>query len=288
MKNIIMFLTLLITASVLPGQTVFTKADEEICIKKFEMAQKAKLEEKPIAEVIAEIGKSFLGLDYEAYTLEAGKGDEKLIVHLTGLDCTTFLENSLVFARCIKQGKTSFEDYQAELTKVRYRDGKLDKFPSRLHYFTDWIYNNEKKGIVENITKSIGGVTYPVKVYVMSKCPDKYEKLKENPSLIPVIKKIENEINSRQNNYYIPKKKLSKVEGKIQTGDLIAITTKIKGIDIAHVGVAVRQDDGRIHFMHAPIVGKKVQITEKPLSDYLLEHDKQTGIMVLRAVEPQK
>lgn len=263
---------------------VFSEKDVEICNSKFTLAVDKSLNQKPINEVVAEIGKSFLNTEYVAHTLEK-EGDEQLVINLTGLDCTTFLETSLTFARCIKKGKTSFQDYQNELTFIRYRDGKLDKYPSRLHYFSDWIYNNQQKGIVKDITEEIGGKPIRFKVNFMSENPKFYKQLQDNTAFIPIIKKQEEEINSRQY-YYIPENDIEKVESKIQSGDLIALTTSDKGLDIGHVGIALKMDDGRIHFLHAPLVGSKVQITESPLSDYAKKIKKHTGIIVLRVLEP--
>lgn len=263
---------------------VFSEKDVEICNSKFTLAVDKSLNQKPINEVVAEIGKSFLNTEYVAHTLEK-EGDERLVINLTGLDCTTFLETSLTFARCIKKGKTSFQDYQNELTFIRYRDGKLDKYPSRLHYFSDWIYNNQQKGIVKDITEEIGGKPIKFKVNFMSENPKFYKQLQDNPAFIPIIKKQEEEINSRQY-YYIPENDIEKVESKIQSGDLIALTTSDKGLDIGHVGIALKMDDGRIHFLHAPLVGSKVQITATPLSDYAKKIKKHTGIIVLRVLEP--
>lgn len=267
--------------SILPQ--VYTEKDVEICTSKFELAVAKKLSEKPINEIISEVGKSFLETRYEAFSLEKD-GEEQLVIHLSGLDCTTFLENTLTLSRCVKAGKTSFEDYQEELTFIRYRHGKLNGYTSRLHYFSDWIYNNIQKGVVEDITKNIGGIPIKFDVYFMSKNPDKYKHLTETPLLIPTIVKQEKSISKRKY-YYIPKKKVEQFESKIQIGDLIAITTNIPGLDIGHVGIAVKESDGRIHFLHAPLVGSKVQISEKPLPEYLASVKKHTGIIVLRAVD---
>ena len=263
---------------------VFSEKDVEVCNSKYALAVDKSLNKKPINEVIVEIGKSFLKTEYVAHTLEK-EGDEQLVINLTGLDCTTFLETSLTFARCIKKGKTSFEDYQNELTYIRYRDGKLDKYPSRLHYFSDWIYNNQQKGIVKDITKEIGGKEIKFNLNFMSENPKNYKQLQENPEFIPVIREQENEINSRKY-YYISEDDIEKLESKIQSGDLIALTTSDKGLDIGHVGIAIKMDDGRIHFLHAPLAGSKVQITETPLSDYAKKIKKHTGIIVLRVIEP--
>jgi len=264
---------------------VFSEKDIEICKSKFSLAVDKSLSEKPINEVVIEIGKSFLKTEYIANTLEK-EGNEQLVINLTGLDCTTFLETSLTFARCIKKDKTSFEDYQNELTFIRYRDGKLDKYPSRLHYFSDWIYNNQQKGIVKDITEEIGGKEIKFNLNFMSENPKYYKQLEENPEFIPVIRKQEKEINTHQY-YYIPEDDIEKIESKIQSGDLIALTTSDKGLDIGHVGLAIKMENGRIHFLHAPLAGSKVQITETPLSDYTKKIKKHTGIIVLRVLEPK-
>ncbi len=262
---------------------IFEHEDLEICNKKLEFAVQERMQNLPIGDIIAEVGKTFLGLNYEAHTLEA-EGDEQLVINLTGLDCTTFLENALTFARCIKAGKTSFEDYQDHLTLIRYRSGKIDKYPSRLHYFSDWIYDNVKKRIVVDVTKEIGGEPIKFAVDIMSTHPDSYKQLKENNSFIPAISKYEDDINSREY-FFIPKERVNQLENGINNGDLIAITTNLKGLDVGHVGIAVKMDSGRIHFMHAPLVGAKVQISKEPIGEYLKKIKKHTGIIVLRAVE---
>ncbi len=277
------FLFVLFITAILNAQ-IFSNKDVEICNAKFKLAANKNLESEPIGDVIAVIGKSFIGTNYEAHTLEKGK-TEKLVINLTVFDCTTFLETDLAFARCIKEKKTSFEDYQKELEKIRYRDGKINQYPSRLNYFSDWIYDNEKKGIIKNISKELGGEPLHFDVSFMSLHPDLYVQLKENPSLIPVIKEQEKDINRREY-FFIPKEKVSIISKKIHNGDLIAFTSDVKGLDINHVGVAVEMKDGTVHLMHAPDVGYKVQISELPLSDYVLKVKKDTGIIVLRAAEP--
>lgn len=263
------------------SQALFTQNDVDICNNKFQLAVDKDLSKKPINEIILEIAKSFIGTDYEAHTLE--KGDrETLVINLTGLDCYTLLENSLVIARCIKNGKTSFDDYQKELMNVRYRNGKLKQYPSRLHYFSDWIYEMQKRGVAKDITKEIGGVSYKKKINYMTTHVASYKQLRTNLNFVEQMKLIEKEISSRRY-YYIPQDSIYNMESKIQSGDLIAITTNIEGLDVSHVGIAIRMEDDRIHLLHAPTIGAKVQITEKPLAEYVIANQKQTGIMVARA-----
>jgi len=267
---------------VLQAQEIYSEKDIEVCTSKYTLAIDKEIAQKPVGEVIAEIGRSFIGTDYAASTLDKPATEaEPLIISLTGLDCYTFLESALVFGRTIKSNNLGFDAYKKELTNIRYRDGIRTDYISRLHYFTDWIYDLEKRGIVKDITKEIGGIRYKKEVDFMSSNPKSYKQLRETPSLVKRIKKIEQEINKREY-YYIPERNLEELESNINEGDLISITTNIQGLDVSHVGIAVRNDDGRIHLLHSPNVGYKIQITEKPLADYLESNKKQTGIIVVR------
>jgi len=284
-RFILTFFLTCFSSSILTAQ-VFSESDVEICDSKFQLAVEKNLAENPIGDVIAEVGKSFIGTEYLSHGLEKD-GSEQLVINLTGLDCTTFLENSLVLARCIKTGKSFFEDYLNDLQFIRYRNGVIDQYPSRLHYFSDWIYDNVKKGIVDDVTEEIGGRKIKFNLNFMSTHPDSYKHLKENPDFIPVIEKQEKEISCREY-YFIPKEELNSKEVFINNGDLLAITTTVEGLDIGHIGIAVKMDDGRIHLLHAPTENTEVQITEQPLSDYLMKYKRHSGVIVLKPLEPIK
>lgn len=262
-------------------------SDEQICNLKFDLAVSKNLSAMPINEIIVEIGKSFIGTDYAGHTLE-DDGEEKLVVNLRALDCVTFYENCVTLARCIKLRKTTFDDYKAQLQFLRYRDGKIDGYPSRLHYTTDYWYNAEKKGILKVVTKEIFGeknvVEIPKPINFMTENRDKYKHLKTNDANFAKIKEQEDAINKRTS-YFLPKGNMHMFADKVNHGDVIGIATNIKGMDITHTGVAVRMPDGRLHFMHAPNVGYKVQITELSMHDYLAKNQRQTGIIVARVNE---
>jgi hypothetical protein len=251
--------------------------DEKIVLEKFKYAAENNLKTLPTSEIVIEIGKTFLGVDYIAHTLE-NEGEERLVINLRGLDCVLFCENALALARCVKADTPTFDDFKKQIQLIRYRNGVIDRYPSRLHYFSDWIFDNEKKGIVKNVTESIGGVKLEKIINFMTTHVENYRQLKGNPEFMKVIADIEREINGRPF-YYIPKESIEKHASKIRNGSIIAITTTIEGMDMAHTGIAIRQGEA-LHFMHAPITGSKVQITEKTLADYLAGNKKQTGIVV--------
>ncbi len=105
------FLILILLISGISKSQIYTPKDVEICNSKFAFAEKNHLGEKQIGDIITAIGKSFLGTEYVAHTLEKGN-KEQLVVDLSGLDCTTFLENTLALAICIKENKLTFEDFK--------------------------------------------------------------------------------------------------------------------------------------------------------------------------------
>jgi hypothetical protein len=204
---------------------------------------------------------------------------------MRGLDCVSFCENAVVLARCIKKNAMTFEDYKKELQYLRYRGGVIDRYPSRLHYFTDYIHDGEKKGIWRNVTKLLGGKPYRKTINFMSRHPEAYRQLREHADFVEIVRRQEAEISQREH-WYIPKTELRAVEVQISNGDILAITTSIEGLDVSHTGVAFH-DRGRLHMMHAPDVGSKVTVTELPLAEYLAKNRTQTGIIVARPLEPR-
>ena len=265
------------------AQPVFTAADTVVSNSVFQLASDLDLSSLPISDLLSEIGKSFIGTPYAAGTLDKND-EEKLTVSLTGLDCYTFLESSLVLARVVQSGVHSFSGFLAELENIRYRGGRIAGYISRLHYFSDWIFDMDKRGIGKDITRSIGGRPYIKNIDFMSTHTYAYRQLKDNPALVEKIIFIENEISSRSY-FFVPQQEIQNAEKEINSGDIIGITTNVEGLDISHTGIALRADDGRIHLLHAPNVGYKIQITEKPLAEYIKGNKKQTGIMVLRPSE---
>ena len=225
-----------------------------------------------------ETAKFFLGVPYVGKTLEYEP--ERLIVNLREMDCMTFVENVLALAEASASGTPSWQTYLEKLQQIRYRDGKIEDYTSRLHYTSDWIYENEKKGLIADITKEIGGVPLAMDVSFVSTHPESYMQLQSHPEYIAVMAKKEKEINSRQY-YYSPKEEIDKQEAQIRTGDIVCFVTSIKGLDISHVGIVHKEGD-TMTFIHASSGKKRVIINEESLQDYVLGIKKSKGIMVLR------
>ncbi|AYN66194.1 DUF1460 domain-containing protein [Euzebyella marina] len=235
--------------------------------------------EDDFGKTLINIGKTFLKTPYVAKTLEIGD-TETLVVNLQGLDCTTYVENVLAFGTLLKQGKSNFDDFTETLETIRYKDGELTGYASRLHYFSEWIANNEKKGIIKDITSEIGGTEIKKDINFMSTHRGLYPFLSDDTNF-EKIKASENYLNN-QSICMLPQDQIEANEHLIKSGDIIALTTSINGLDITHTGFATREKDGRIHLLHASTGSMEVKVSKKPLAEYLKGIKKNTGIMVAR------
>mgnify|MGYP003455039123 CR=1 FL=1 len=226
--------------------------------------------------------KKMLGVPYVAGTLD-GNEEERLVVRTDALDCTTFVETVLAFCMADKRGERDFEAFKKALTDIRYRDGLLNGYASRLHYFSDWIRNNEKMDFVRECTsESACAQSQELWLDFMSTHVDSYLPMKKNPELVKDIALYEKEWQGVLISY-IPKDKLnlSSDDLKIKNGDILAITTNIKGLDVVHVGFAYWKGE-ELHLLHASSNAMKVIEDAQSLYDYSKNKKAHTGVRAIR------
>ncbi len=235
--------------------------------------------EADFGKTMVAVGKTFLEIPYVAKTLEIGD-TETLVINLQGLDCTTYVENVLAFSTSLRDGKADFDSFIDVLKTIRYKDGKLDGYGSRLHYFTEWIRNNDQKGLVKDITSEIGGIAILKDINFMGTHRELYPFLKDDRNFEKILA-TEKEL-AKESFCYLPQDQIEANEHLIQTGDIIALATSIKGLDVTHTGIATREKDGRIHLLHASTGSMQVEVSQLPLADYLKKVNKNIGIMVVR------
>lgn len=223
---------------------------------------------------LIEIATQFVGSPYKTNSLEI-PGNEKLVVDFTGFDCVTLLETSIA----LKLSKGSKSGFQDKLKMLRYRNMQINGYLSRLHYFSEWISHNQKNGLLKDVTGRLGGIDYSPNVSFMSANADKYVKL-VRPGQIDSLRLIEQDIND-QDLLYLPKGKVADIGSDLKTGDIIAISTSITGLDFTHVGFVIMQE-GVPYFLHASSQFEKVMLTTNSLYHYLQAHKHMTGLVILR------
>jgi hypothetical protein len=240
----------------------------------------------PIGDLMGKIAKELEGTPYVANTLELSSDSELCSVNFVGLDCVTFFETTLGFARMVKKGGRTPADLLKEVTFTRYRGGVVGDYTSRLHYTTDWFVNNERKGVVQ-LLQLPGATPFTQKVGLMSLHSETSRQLVAHPELIPTIKRQEQAINSLSLKF-IPMDKIAAVEPLLKTGDIVGICTSVSGLDIAHTGLVFCDDQGVRHFMDASSKKSKMKVTIEPgpISQSLSSAVNRTGAMFARPLEP--
>ena len=224
------------------------------------------------------------GTPYVASTLEVAD-PEQLVVNLRQLDCTTLVETTLALTLTKRQHSDSFADYCRNLLRLRYFDGHMNGYLSRLHYFSWWMHNNQDMGLIDEVKLPQQYTTFiNVHNYYMSAHPDKYKFLKAHPEWVDSIAALEKRYNGPDGRYLtqantrLPHSKLSNVAD----GDIVAIVTRKAGIDYSHLGFAVWGKDGLLHLLNASSIHHKVVEEPKTLYQYLKEHPSSIGIRLWR------
>ena len=250
-------------------------------------AKEQNWKELPIGERTAAVGQALLGTRYKHFTLEIDNRIEAPSVNFHGMDCWTFFETALAFARMLNEPENDWtpEQLLRYIEADRYRDGQCTgEYLSRLHYLEDWLYDNDRRGLVDDLTSRLGGGTVPHSAREMSVGWRHYRYLAANKSLLGPLARMERDVSSRPL-YQIPKSRVAKIEPKLQSGDIIGIVSRDRNglYSTSHVGLALRTQDGVLHFMHAssPSNYGKVVIDSR-LSSYLKRYRSDSGILVAR------
>ena len=276
MKRLIIYIIGIMLVQGMKAQTTYQQADSlKIC----QLLRQANRETS-----VLWLARQFLGVPYVAHTLEVND-DERLVINTRQLDCTTLVETVAALKLCTQAGKHGFADYLNTLRQLRYRQGRMAGYPSRLHYFTDWIRDKVAMQLVTDIQQPNPpfSAVQTVNVDYMSTHTSAYKALKANAALVPEIRAAEQSLTGMKVRY-IPKRSLRNsalLRKVIKDGDILAITCNKKGLDIAHLGFAVWRSNG-LHLLNASMIHKKVIEEPMTLYQYMQKHKTHTGIRVVR------
>lgn len=250
------------------------------------------LDTLPLGEAMVEIGLSFVGAPYTPGTLEV-PGPEDVVVNLEEFDCVTLVENVLALARFVRLNDPAILEsetesrarYRGALREIRYRGARVEGYPSRLHYFSDWINDNEAKGLVREVTEDLGGELEYRAIDYMSTHPESYWQLADLVNR-RAIEETEASLSGLAR-FKIPEGEIENRVSGIRNGDIIAATSTVEGLDVAHTGLAFWQGSS-LHLLHAPLVGEVVEVSRLPLAERIARLQGQDGIRVVRPVDPNE
>jgi len=287
LRVIILLLFISATAmaeSRLPFKTVFKGGDR--FDKLVAQAKAENWKTLPIGERTATVGQALVGTRYKHFTLEIDNRVEAPSVNFQGMDCWTFFEISLAFARMLNEPEQNWTPAMLlhYIEQDRYRGGECTgEYLSRLHYLEDWLADNTRRGLVDDLTPQLGGKSVPHSAREMSIGWRHYRYLKSNRSLLSPLARMEADVSSRPL-YQISKSRVAGIEGKLRSGDIIGIISRDRSgmYSTSHVGLALRTNDG-LHFMHASSPGNSGRVVvDTRISKYLARYRGDSGILVAR------
>ncbi|MBW4496796.1 MAG: DUF1460 domain-containing protein [Oscillatoria princeps RMCB-10] len=246
-------------------------------------AQAEKLHERPMSEILQALAEQLLGAEYTPGLLDKSN-TETLVVSLTQFDCVLFVETVLAMARGVAVRDYSYDSFVSRIADLRYRNGKLNGYCSRLHYFSDWIFDNEKRGTVANITRALGGVPLNKTLNFMSRHKSSYPQMASDDATYQCIVGAEARLDGLRVDY-IPQSQIRRAYAQLQPGDIVAIATEIEGLDVTHTGLVYRSPDGSTGLIHASPSGA-VKISPD-LETYVGKVESSTGILLARPADPR-
>jgi hypothetical protein len=242
----------------------------------------------PIRQRAARDGEFAIRTPYEPNTLEAylraggsPSRREPLIVSLTRFDCVTLVESCLAVARvAMADGAPSWKRFSREVERMRYRSGDRRGYTSRLHYFSEWITDGERRHLVRDLAQELGGITDTRPLRFMTEHRGSYPALADD-DVYREIGEMERRLDNRPR-WMIPTNRIPEVADRIETGDVLAFATAIPGLDVSHAAFAYRDSNKVLRVLHAPLSGGVVEITRRTLPEYVAAIHRATGILIAR------
>jgi len=244
--------------------------------------------EVPLGRRASRTGELAAGTPYEPGTLDAylrsgnpPPDTEPLTLFLTRFDCVTLVETCLAVGRiAVQAGEPSWERFGAEVERMRYRGGERDGYGSRLHYFSEWISDGARRGLVRDLGAELGGVPDARPLRFMTGHRGSYPAL-AGDAAFREIQAMERRLDGHPRQV-VPTARLPEVVSEIMTGDVLAFATTIDGLDVTHAAFAYRAQDGILRVLHAPLSGGVVEVTGATLPEYVAAIRRSTGVLVAR------
>jgi Protein of unknown function (DUF1460) len=241
----------------------------------------------PVGRGAVRVGELAVGTPYQAFTLEAylraggSPRHEPLTLSLTRFDCTTLVEACLAVARVAAgEEAISWDRFGREIERMRYRGGKRRGYASRLHYFSEWITDGDTRGLLKDRGAELDGIEDARPLRFMTEHRGSYPALADD-GVFREIGAMERRLDAHPRRM-VPAEHVAEVSDRIDTGDVLAFTTEIPGLDVSHAALAYRDGGGTLRVLHAPLSGGVVQVSRGSLPQYVAAIRRCTGILVAR------
>lgn len=240
----------------------------------------------PLGRAVARVCELSLGAPYAAATLEhylaegGSPETEPLTLHLDRFDCVSLVESALAVARTAAAPDAGWGRFAREVERMRYRGGARRGYATRLHYFSEWIGDGERRGLLRDLGPELGAVRDERPLRFMSEHRGSYLALRDDAAFAAIVQ-MERSLDCCPRKL-IPKDCIPEITERLETGDVLAFATSIAGLDVTHTGFAYRSRDGVMRVLHAPLSGGVVQVSPGTVADYVNGLRSATGILAAR------
>lgn len=213
-------------------------------------------------------------------------GHETIRIELESFECVSFIESAIALARCGWNADPSEACFLRELELTRYRKGEMGDYASRLHYFVDWIADNEARGRLEPITAALGGKPVQRDFFHISRrvLPRAELDAAERARLIEEIASTEDRL-SRAEHAVLGRERAPDALQALEEGDIVAFTRERSGLLVHHAGF-VHWVGGTPRLLHASSYHQRVVITIEDVTNYLLRRPERRGVIATRPLAP--
>jgi len=242
----------------------------------------ARAPDESFGALIVRVAEAALGRPYA--DAPAADGAEVVNINVSAFECVSFVESSLAMARCIWQGTPTATCFSKEVVTIRYRDGRIDGYPSRLHYFEDWMGNNARRGHMALMGNELGGEPVVRHTAYMTSHPAYFPPLRD-ADVFARIQAMERQL-STQPQIIVMREMVGAIEPRLMDGDIIAVTTRRANILVRHAGLVQLGPDHTVHLLHASSARHKVTRTKETLAEYINRRPEREGIIVARPTPP--
>jgi hypothetical protein len=227
-------------------------------------------------DALVALARRAIGRPYAAFSLDQGPV-EQLRLDLARFDCFLFVEQLLALVQLQPQGSAATAGAFAEqVRQLRYDGGRVD-YCHRHHYFSRWAAAAQREGILSDITASLPGArSRRIPLRFMGDHPEAYRPMQQATNR-RCITTLEKGLTVEQ--AYVPTAALGGAIPRLRNGDIFALVTRVKGLDVSHVGF-VEVEGARRHAIHAA-PGRGV-MRSRDLARYVAGVEDGLGLMVLR------
>lgn len=241
--------------------------------------------EEPFGHYLARTAYTKHGVKYD--DVSHAIGHETLRVEIDAFECVSFIESAIAVARCGWSADQTETCFTHELEASRYRSGKMGDYSSRLHYFVDWIADNELRGRVSNLTTTFGGEPVRKDFFYISQRELKRASVDadELASLTEAIESTEARLSATPHSV-ISRQAAPPVLNELRDGDIVAFVRERPGLLVHHAGL-IYWSNGSPRLLHASSYHGRVVVTVRDVTDYLLRRTERRGVIIARPTAPQ-